>query len=106
MPSSRNPWGSQAIDPNCIWRAISSDARFATLQSDAEASPGTSQLEDGPADHYRFRHPHEQRLRGNRGPLALRYGLGQDTRGHPPAVHGALDGGIRRWFGPGTTGAA
>ena len=58
--------------------------------------PGPPHLVDGPQDHRRLLHPHEQGPRGHRGPRALRRGLRPHRGGGAPAVDRPLHGRVHR----------
>ena len=56
------------------------------------AGPQPSHLEDGPQDHHRLRHPHEQGPGGDRGLGAVRPGRGPDPGDRAPPEPGARHG--------------
>ena len=66
----------------------------------AAVTPGAGaeapQLVDGPQDHHRLGHAHEQGPRGHRGALPLRRALRAHHRAAQPAEHRAQHGALRR----------
>ena len=62
----------------------------------ARGGPQAPDLADGPEDHDRLGHAHEQGARGHRGALALRPRARADRGGDPPRERGPLDGRVRR----------
>ena len=61
-----------------------------------EGGPAAPRVVDGPEDHDRLRHAHEQGPRGDRGALPVRPGVLPDPRADPPRGRGARDGGVPR----------
>src|SRR5215471_13430449 len=99
---ARRPPGrsSQDLADRVRW-SILKDAKIRISFDYRAAGVESSYLEDGKAHHDRFRHSHEQGLRGDRGlpavPCASAPGGGHSA----PAVYNSLDGRIRRWQHPG-----
>src|SRR3989442_15711747 len=71
MPARRTAMRSAPADLDCVRRALSADADGTDGPGHSRASPGASELAHGPAHHHRFRHAGQQRIRGDRGTLAL-----------------------------------
>src|SRR5215471_8931840 len=85
---------STEIDSHRIGRTLSRNLGGAIPEGNAGTGAQASDVANGKANYNRLGNPDEQRTRGYRGAVALRYFSGEDRYYCPPSIRRSLDGGV------------